>query len=305
MSFYAFETATLARVGSRKVVSTAEAAALGVSPQALRSLVTSGRIASLMRGWYALAPPTDAQDRHRLMILAVTRAHDGRMLVAHHSALVFLDLPTFGVDLRRVRLTRRTPGQTLVSHHVHIGPPSPAFAILAPPVDAISVHPAIAVVQSGLTSGPMTALVAADAALRSGLMTSAQLDLTLAAYRSRPGFGPVRSLLQIADGRRESAGESRVAGCCFHLGYELVPQVEIDTDLGRKRVDFLVKGTKVIVEFDGRGKYVDPAALWEEKRREDALRRLGYVVVRLVWDDLANPARVGELIEGALALARA
>jgi hypothetical protein len=38
--------------------------------------------------------------------------------------------------------------------------------------------------------------------------------------------------------------------------------------------------------FDGRN------ALMREKRREDALRALGYRVVRLTWSDLRRPERV-------------
>lgn len=41
---------------------------------------------------------------------------------------------------------------------------------------------------------------------------------------------------------------------------------------------------------DGRG------ALVSEKRREDALRALGYRVVRLTWSDLRRPERVRALL---------
>ncbi|MBK8468782.1 MAG: hypothetical protein IPL45_03020 [Actinomycetales bacterium] len=55
----------------------------------------------------------------------------------------------------------------------------------------------------------------------------------------------------------------------------------------------------VIVEFDGRVKYVNAAVLWDEKRREDALRALGYEVVRVTWADLEHPERVASLIRAA------
>ena len=41
-------------------------------------------------------------------------------------------------------------------------------------------------------------------------------------------------------------------------------------------------------------------ALFREKRREDALRSLGYQVVRLTWRDLHDPALVERLITEAL-----
>lgn len=83
------------------------------------------------------------------------------------------------------------------------------------------------------------------------------------------------------------------------LGYSLEPQVWI----GPYRVDFLVPGTRVIVEFDGAVKYDDRQAIVAEKRREDDLRRRGYVVVRLMWSDLHDPARVRRLVVAALTAA--
>ncbi|WP_109473765.1 hypothetical protein [Ornithinimicrobium cavernae] len=65
----------------------------------------------------------------------------------------------------------------------------------------------------------------------------------------------------------------------------------------------MLRGHKVIVEFDGLVKYAGldgRRALAAEKMREDRLRRLGYAVVRLTWRDLDNPARVRSLIEAAI-----
>lgn len=78
-------------------------------------------------------------------------------------------------------------------------------------------------------------------------------------------------------------------------------QVEIRDDLGRfvARVDFLFRELNLIVEFDGALKYAGAdgrEALIAEKRREDALRRLGYRVVRLTWADLHDPERVLRLL---------
>ena len=64
------------------------------------------------------------------------------------------------------------------------------------------------------------------------------------------------------------------------------------------------RGDHVIVEFDGAVKYEGAqgrSALVAEKRREDALRALGYVVVRVTWSDLASPTRVISQIRRALA----
>lgn len=107
-----------------------------------------------------------------------------------------------------------------------------------------------------------------------------------------PRSGRVSAMLAMVDGRSESVGESRLRIHLRAAGIAVVPQVVIiDHDRGfRARVDFLVEGTNVIVEFDGKVKYTDggPDALFAEKRREDELRRLGYTVIRVIWADLDN-----------------
>lgn len=90
-------------------------------------------------------------------------------------------------------------------------------------------------------------------------------------------------------------------------------QVEIDgLDGFDARVDFLWEACRVIGEFDGKIKYgrlLRPGetpgdAVFREKRREDALRELGYIVVRWIWDDLLHPARLVARITRALELGR-
>ena len=64
-------------------------------------------------------------------------------------------------------------------------------------------------------------------------------------------------------------------------------------------------------EFDGRVKYgrlLKPGqspgdAVFAEKQREDALRDLGFQVVRWTWDDLESPAQVVDRIRRAIARA--
>ena len=98
--------------------------------------------------------------------------------------------------------------------------------------------------------------------------------------------------------RTESPGESQTRWICAQAGLHLGPQVEIRDEFGILvgRVDFMAPESMTVVEFDGLGKYTDAETLRAEKRRQVALERLGYVVVRLVHADLANPARVVRLV---------
>ncbi len=118
--------------------------------------------------------------------------------------------------------------------------------------------------------------------------------------RGCPGIGRARRLIASLDPRAESPGESRVRMFFVAWGVPWVSQVTIRDARGQfvARVDFLVDRW-VVVEFDGRMKYDDPQVLWAEKRREDALRALGYEVVRLTWSDLDHPERVARLIREA------
>ena len=111
-------------------------------------------------------------------------------------------------------------------------------------------------------------------------------------------------MLRLVDGRRESVGESRCGVALAMAGIDVTPQVAIRDEHGDvvARVDFLVDGTKVVIEFDGKVKYAagDPTVLWHEKRREDRLSRLGYVVVRITWAQLERPGAVAAAVRAGL-----
>ena len=81
-------------------------------------------------------------------------------------------------------------------------------------------------------------------------------------------------------------------------------QVEVRTPSGLfvGRTDFGWRQHRLLGEFDGRVKYgrlLRPGqspgdAVFDEKRREDALRAEDYGVIRWVWRDLDQPVRWAE-----------
>ena len=179
----------------------------------------------------------------------------------------------------------------------------------APTVDVDgcpAVDVATALAQVGLRSGRLPVVVALDAALHRGLTTT---DDVLARVRQlcdgeRPLHRTARWVAS-ADGASESVGETRTRLLLHDLGFRVRSQVRIaDHDGGVvARVDLLVED-RVVVEFDGLVKYAGAdgrAALVAEKRREDRLRALGFVVVRLTWRDLEHPERVARLVRAAVA----
>lgn len=294
------------------VFSTSDAARLGLDRNALARLVRQGRCLRLTTGWYAVVDgdPPAREALHRLTAVAVGRALRGRAALSHHSCLVVAGLPTFAADLTTVHLTSlvETRGGVSVTRrgvtvHRRVGNLRiPAPDLLAPDRPRL-VPTAWAAVQAGMTAGPEAFVVSADGALRAGTATPDALSRAVEVFATHTGIGPVRPALPLADARHESPGESRAAFLLAALGHSVEPQVEVVAEGRRYRADFRIVGTRVLVEFDGAVKYEDRRALFEEKQREDALRRAGWVVVRVVWGDLDDPRRVARRLAAALAVA--
>ena len=113
-------------------------------------------------------------------------------------------------------------------------------------------------------------------------------------------------------------GETRL-GHLFHLmRTSVTPQFEISEPGVHAVVDFRIDDEMVVVEFDGLVKYwrsadePDPfgnrrtpnQVVVDEKRREDAIRELGFEVVRVVWSDLDDPLTLARRIAAAIKRAR-
>jgi hypothetical protein len=149
------------------------------------------------------------------------------------------------------------------------------------------------------------AVVAGDNALQRGLMTPAQLRGILDDCRQWPYAQKAERAVAFMDGRRESPLESRSYVYLLENGIPLpTPQVVISGDSGHvvARVDMLWQNLRVIGECDGKLKYAnDPegSALWQEKRRQERLEDLGYVVVRWGWEDLDAGRRLKQRILAA------
>jgi hypothetical protein len=156
----------------------------------------------------------------------------------------------------------------------------------------------------GIPSG----LVAADSAVRAGLCSRAELSGLLGWSALRCAGAATRIVTERANGLHESAGESRCAWLMHALGLPPArPQVTLRTPTGEfvARVDFYIAEHRVVIEFDGMGKYTDQQVVRREKLREDRLRALGLQVVRLTWADLDRPDVVRRRIEAAIARNRA
>ncbi len=229
-------------------------------------------------------------------------------VVSHRSAAVLHGLPVW-----QDGLTSRHPVQRLGNRrgyvHVHVAPLGAAD--VAEVAGTAVTTLARTVVDLGRSVPVTQAVAAGDAALRRGL-PSRELMEALELAGGRRGVAAARRAVALLDPRSESAGESMSRVVLGDLG--LAPtslQHEVFDANGQLvgRADFAWEQHRTLGEFDGRDKYgalLSPGTrvedvVWREKRREDALRDLGWQVVRWVWADLFDPAALAARLHRAFA----
>jgi len=151
-----------------------------------------------------------------------------------------------------------------------------------------------------------SAVILLDHALRNGV-DKAELE-RLACSVGPWGSVRLEHALAISDPRHESVGESYFAARAAELGCpDMEPQHEfVSPDGTVDRVDSWLPREGIVIEFDGRQKYEDPAmlggrsgadAVWAEKIREDRVRARREVrgFVRVTWWNLESPERLRTL----------
>jgi hypothetical protein len=281
-------------------------AALGTgwSDDELGRLVRAGELTRLRRGAYVNSVlPDSAAERHRLLVRATLAGLRRPAVVSHQSAAVLHGLPLWDVPLDRVHVTRSPPAwndtSTVLCCHVARLRDDEVTV-----VDGLEVTDPIRTALDLARSLPHeAAVVAIDAALHLGVLSHDALRGRLFDIAGTRGSRSAARAVRDADGRSESVGESR-SRVILHR-WKLAPsalQFEIRARDGALvgRSDFAWEAERLVGEFDGRIKYgrllrpgQEPGdAVFEEKRREDAIRDEDWGVVRWVWADLQRPDRL-------------
>ena len=273
--------------------------AAGYTDVQLRRLRAAGTVATLRRGAYVdAADPrlADAAARHALLVAAALADRVPAAAVSHGSAAVLYGLPLRGVSLGRVHVTRAQPSGGRIGRTVHLHTAPLDVEDLRLINGMLVTSPARTVVDLARSVPFGVGVAVADAALRAGLTDGESLVAALRPATRWRGYPTARRVVGFADGLSESVGESRSRVALSRAGLPVpVPQWEVHRRgvlLGR--VDFGWPELNTVGEFDGRIKYgrlLRPGqtpgdAVFEEKRREDALRDHGLRVVRWCWDDL-------------------
>lgn len=289
----------LARGG---VFTASDASLAGVTRGQARTLLARGAWVALGRGVYAERPvlaacAADRRACHALRTAAAIVATSGRRFATGGSAACVLGLETLGDVPDRVVLGATHPDApgthgyrsgaacTLRSHV----PPEHVEAVFG--VDCTVA--ARTAVDLARTSRTVAGVVALDSAARQFGCTREQLRAVAVLQAGWPYARRLATAIDLMDERSESVLETLGR---LSLRPTSLPRPLCQAWIGEAgpevRVDFLLPGLGVVGEADGRLKYTDPSALWAEKRRQEYLEGLGFVVVRFTWQEATSHPRL-------------
>lgn len=296
------------------LMTTADLLAAGYHDKAIARLLRRGVLRRVRHGAYTYAKHwagLDERGRHDLECRAILRNARTPTLLAGPTAGRVLGVPVWdlGDEVHVARLDRRADRRD-AGRRPHRGELR---------VEDVTVRDGLPI-----TSGTRTALdvismtdaehalVVIDGLLHAGETTVDLIVRRAHGMRFNPHSLTVPLVLMHAEGRHESAGETRAAWMFRKGGLPRpTPQAEIRDRSGRviARVDFAWPELGVFVEFDGMEKYLRHRRPGEsitdcvlrEKRREERICGLtGWRCIRITWADLYRPQIVIPRIEAAM-----
>lgn len=271
-----------------------ELVATGMTQTEIEAKVRTGSLVRVRRGVYAQPQELDPEEAHRRLIHAVVPSVHPDNVLSHESAAVLHGLPVPRRGLAKVSMIRRTGGHAHSSTHLVVRDTTLADNEVTS-VGGMKVTTVARTAMDLARSLPFEwAVAVSDAALSSGLQRDALFDAATANPRLR-GLPKARQAFTFADPLAESPGESvsRVQFARYGIP-ALELQFEVYDANGNwvARTDFLWRGMGVVGECDGMGKYgpllkpgqTPERAIRDEKRREEAIRDVGWGLTRWDWD---------------------
>jgi len=304
------ELAAEGRAATR-VVGSADARRAGLSGKDLRRASAAGRLTRVRRDSYVQSEAwsgASGREQHRLRVIAAARSLTTPVF-SHYSAAAVWGLPLIGRWPDEVHIVRERRGggrswPGVVCHGARRPPP-------------VTIQEGLAVTTAARTLLDLArvasfpaGVAAADHVLRSGLATDDDLLAELEAMGPVRGSRLARRVVDVADARSESVGESLSRARMIELG---VPSPALQHEVTDRRgligrVDFWWAERRLVGEFDGRLKYRvdgigDTRALeervWAEKIREDRMRAAGVNVTRWTWAVALDRSRFAQHLTDA------
>ncbi|WP_141651251.1 type IV toxin-antitoxin system AbiEi family antitoxin domain-containing protein [Microbacterium sp. 3J1] len=261
---------------ARTVFTLSDLIASGTSRRQVAAMVRRGHLIHVRRDRYAL-PLTDTG------ILEAVRI-GGRLTCL--SLLTLLGVFVHDCDELHVLMTPgtsrlRAPRSTRVVSHWTTNSARQPHLHIAQLADAVA--------HAVRCQAPRQALATVDSVVHHRLMSLTQLTAVFAALPAR-----YRPLLSLVDASSASGPETYMRLILRAMGVPFATQVHIET-VGR--VDFLVDGW-LIIECDSRRFHQGWEKQVDDRRRDIAAARLGYITVRpLAQDILGDHAGVREVFE--------
>jgi Transcriptional regulator, AbiEi antitoxin/Protein of unknown function (DUF559) len=276
------------------VITTAEARAAGMTRAALEWARRKALLKSIRHGVYASSAVWEMvspEVRHGLEILAQQRICP-ELVACGASAATVLQLPTPTGPPSKPQLTAARGASRRGARGQKAGALGRRAWLNREDIWIMKksglrvTSTARTVVDCAREWDPPWGLAVADAAIERWRIDSAQLTSVLDSRPSSPGDRRARWVAAHARDGIESPLESLARAVIILAGLpEPTPQVWVQTPAGPFRVDLLDESNRLITEADGKLKYTSAEDLWREKRREDALRGVGFEVVRFAMAD--------------------
>ena len=274
----------------------------GYTDRDLRSAVRTGQLKRLRHGVYVHAAEhakLTPEQRHSILVRSVADKLGPAVAVSHQSACALHGLAMYGHPLDKVHVTRLDGSAGRTEHGIvhHVG-----HVIRDNDLEEVNgvliMKPARAVFEASTVGTVESAIVVMDSGLHRGIVTEHELtDLTGRLWNWQGARG-ARYALSLADGRSESPGESRSRYLFRREGLP-VPDLQVPIyDAYGQLIgysDFGWLEYRHLGEFDGLIKYGglpgDPRSpqqvVFDEKRREDAMRSQMLGMSRWTWPEIA------------------
>ncbi|MEZ0447654.1 hypothetical protein [Cellulomonas sp. ICMP 17802] len=272
--------------------------------EVVRDLLRSGAWERIGRGVYLPTNELPGPERRREVALGRIAGVHRRLRTdhwfSHESAALIWGLALWSSpDTTHLYQPHRAGAHAdpLVTHHV--GVPADAERCMVSGLPVTSLERTI--VDCAVTLPPLRTLVLADSAARLPADVDT-VDRLLAARTGRRGSARARAILALADAGAESPGESAARFVVLRDGLPVPDtQISIETRLGTFWADLGWEGWRLLLEYDGRTKYVgrELERFMEEKRRHDAVLETGRRILRVTKEDLSGSILTRRILEQA------
>ncbi|TQL57378.1 hypothetical protein FB461_2112 [Rarobacter faecitabidus] len=278
---------------------------------AIDSLVKHRTLVRVAHGYYAWTKRWNDMtrtQRHAALARAVA-LRNPRLCFNHATAAILHGLPWSGRPPRRLQTLVEGAKKAYSTGLIQTrNVPSDGRSVL---VDGVRVTSMAQTLLDVACDRPLwIGLACADAAFRKLPATDDALRDLVQRNPRRKGIVTARKVVELADPRSESGGESICRAMIHLLGFAApsLQQVFMDGDGFIGRGDFYWEDVRVLLEFDGMAKYADARMLAgkaphdvfvEERRREHRIRSLGIRVIRATWADLRDLKRLARLLDEA------